>query len=275
MRDTPETLSTIASLDGTAAPLAPATGREVISGVRRTMDPVFLNSVINHPEVRPWLQGEGELDLSHQMFNPGNIALQSEYGGFLLVLQEPGRYEVHSQFLPGHGVHPIKAMRAAQEWMFTRTDCQAIVSKVPQDNKAAKGLAVTGGLRPIFARDDDRTGPTEYVELTCMDWAMRTKSLEAHGERFHALVNEASRGLSWPDHPHDPAHERAVGAALLMIERGQPVKSIEFYNRWGRLAGYPEVHLLSSAPVLVDMSVGEAVCVLGMGADGMEILLCR
>jgi hypothetical protein len=241
--------------------------------IRRTFDPVFLTEVVNHPEVRPWLAGEGPLDISERVLDADNFVLVSEFGGFILVRHEPGIYEVHSQFLPGNGTHPIKAMRAAQEWMFTRTDCQAIVSKVPEANKAAKGFAITGGLRPIFRRAKSDLGPCEYVELALMDWAMRTKALEAHGERFHAFLEaaKATEGSQLPTHPHDPAHERAVGAAMLMIERGQPQKGVAFYNRWARLAGYAEIELLSEAPVVVDA----VDAVVGIGDTGMEMLLCR
>ena len=251
----------------------PHSAKEVIQSglVRRTFDPAFLNSVANHPEVRPWLQGEGDLDITHQAFNPANFVLQSEFGGFVLLRHEPGRYEVHSQFLPGHGTHPAKAMLAAQEWMFTRTDCVAIVSKVPAGNKRAKGFAMIGGLRTIFERDDAVLGPCEYVELTIADWAMRTPTLESHGHRFH----DFTRNLGWADHPVDPAHERAVGGALLMVERGQVAKGVAFYNRWARLAGYPESTLVSESPPVIDMSVGGEICVLGMGESGMEALLCR
>lgn len=236
--------------------------------IRRTFDPAFLNTVVNHPEVRPSLEGEGPLDISPQALNPGNYVLQSEFGGFILIRHEPSRYEVHSQFLPGMGTHPIKAMRAAQEWMFTRTDCEAIVSRVPDANKASKGFAIAGGLRTIFAGRSNA-----YVELTCMDWAMRTPALEAHGERFHRVIEAAKveAGSSLPVHDHDPAHERAVGAALLMIERGQPAKGAAFYNRWARMAGYAEITLLSTAPVVIDA----VDAVVGLGSDGMEILLCR
>lgn len=243
----------------------------ILSGsanVHRTFDPAFLNTVINHPDVRPWLEGVGELDISKQVFNADNFALVTDAGGFLLIRHEPGRYEVHSQFLPGRGTHAIRAMKVAQEWMFTRTDCEAIVSKVPLGNGAAKGLAITGGLRVIFRREG-----AEYVELTLMDWAMRTAALESHGERFHAFLeaSKAAAGSSLAIHPHDPAHERAVGAALLMIERGQPEKGVDFYNRWARHAGYAEIRLISASPVVVDA----VDAVIGMGESGMENLLCR
>lgn len=236
--------------------------------IRRTFDPAFLNEVINHPEVRPHVEGVGVLDVSAQALNPANFVLQSEFGGFILMMHEAGRYEVHSQFLPGNGTHPVKAMRAAQEWMFTRTDCEVIVSKVPKANRAAKGYAIAGGLRPIF----ERAG-AEYVELTVMDWAMRSRGLEAHGERFHRILEagKLERGSELPTHDHDPAHDRAVGAAMLMIERGQSAKGVGFYNRWARLTGYAEITLISAAPLVVDV----VDAVVGLGDDGMEILLCR
>lgn len=241
--------------------------------IRRTFDPAFLTEVVNHPEVRPWLAGKGELDISDRVLTADNYVLVTDHGGFILVLHEPGRYEVHSQFLPGHGTHPIRAMLEAQEWMFTRTDCEAIVSKVPHANQAAKGLALTGGLRTIFNREESDLGPCAYVELTLMDWAMRTASLERHGERFHAFLDKAKAeaGSELPTHPHDPAHERAVGAAMLMIERGQARKGADFYNRWARLAGYAEIELLNEAPAVVDA----IDAVVGLGAEGLEMLLCR
>lgn len=269
MRDNPASIEARVPPSCDEGDIARGDRKGVIFGpVRRTFDPKFLNSVINHPDVRPWLEGEGELDISHQAYNPANFVLQTELGGFLLICHEPGRYEVHSQFLPGHATHPVRAMQAAQEWMFTRTDCEAIVSKIPDGNKAAKGFALVGGLRPIFRREG-----AEYVELTLMDWAMRTPSLEAHGERFHDLLESAkiAGGSERPIHPHDPAHERAVGAALLMIERGQPAKGVGFYNRWARQAGYAEIALISASPPTVDA----VDAVVGLGETGMEVLLCR
>jgi hypothetical protein len=273
MRSSTDTIALDRPPLGDAVPLAV---KEVIPGpaviVKRTFDPTFLNTVVNHPDVRPWLKGEGELDVSHQTYNPGNFALVTERGGFLLIHHEPGRYEVHSQFLPGNGTHPVRAMIEAQEWMFTRTDCEAIVSVVPWDNERAKGFAQMGGLRKIFTGDT-----ADYVELTLMDWAMRTAALEAHGERFHSFVEAVKRdhAVEWPDHPEDPAHNRAAGASLLMIERGQVAKGVAFYNRWARMAGYSLITLLSDSPPTIDMSENGAQFAIGIGANGMEALLCR
>lgn len=241
--------------------------------IRRTFDPAFLNSVANIPAVHDAIAAVGVVDLSAVAGNTSNICLETSFGGFVLTLHEPGIYEVHSLFEPGHGTHPVKAMRAAMEWMFTRTDCALILSKIPEANAAAKGFALAGGLRSMFRRNDALLGPCDFVELDVMRWAMACEALEAHGERFHDFLKtaKAATGSALPEHDHDAAHERAVGAALLMIERGQAAKGITFYNRWARFAGYAELSLISLSPVTVDA----VDAVVGLGADGMECLLCR
>ncbi len=241
--------------------------------IGRDTDAAFLNSVANDPDVRPHLGGSGPLDLAPVLAAPGNIGLVCDIGGFLLTRIEPGVFEVHSMFLPGHGAKPVKAMRAAQEWMFTRTECATILSKVPKGNTRAKGFAVIGGLRPIFERDHEILGPCEFVELGIMRWAMGAAALETHGERFHAFLEKAkiAAGSTLTAHPHDTAHERAVGAALLMIERGQPAKGVAFYNSWARFAGYAEIDLLGTDPVMVDVR-DAIVCLNG---SGLEMIECR
>lgn len=245
----------------------------IVPMIHRTFEAGHLNAIANLPDVRPLLGGVGEIDLAHVLEVPENIALVTEHGGFVLTRVAPSMYEVHSLFQPGHGTHPIKAMRAAQEWMFTRTDAVSIFSKVPASNRAAKGLAVVGGLQPVFERDHALFGPTQFVELSLMHWAMNCGELEAHGERFHALLDaaKAAAGSGLPKHPHDAAHERAVGASLLMFERGQPHKAAAFYNLWAGVAGYQPITLLGVAPIAVD--AGDAV--LGMGVNGLEVLKCR
>lgn len=241
--------------------------------IQRTFDATFLNAVANDSAVRPFLGGGGEIDLSAVASDPANFVLVGGRGGFVLTPVSGGQYEVHSLFLPESGVAPIKAMRAAQDWMFTRTDCTSIWSKVPKANRAAKGLAIIGKLGCMFEREHQMFGPCEFVELPLMRWAMNCATLETHGERFHSFLEEAkvAQGSELPKHPHDAAHERAVGASLLMIERGQAAKGVAFYNLWAGVAGYQQIALLGLSPVVID--AGDAV--VGLGEKGMEILLCR
>lgn len=240
--------------------------------IRRTFDPAFLNEVINHPAVRPYMApGDEPIDLTPVVSNPANFALVTEGGGFVLHCHEPGIYEVHSQFLPDHrGGHAAKAMRAGFDYMFTRTDATRIITQVPDNNDAAKGFAKLAKFRPMFRREEGLLGPTEYMGLGIEEWAQDTLALEADGERFHSTLEKAKKraGSDLVAHGHDPAHERAVGAAVRMIEAGNAQKGVAFYNRWARFAGYAPITLISTQPTVID--VVDAVV-----NDEMEILLCR
>jgi len=243
--------------------------------IRRTFDPSFLNTVINHPEVRPFMApGTEPLDVTTGVSSPANFALVTEGGGFILHCHEPGIYEVHSQFLPEYrGGHAAKAMRAGFDYMFTRTDATRIVTQVPDNNPAARGFARLARFRPMFRREAGLMGPTEYMGLSVEEWAQDNRSLEADGEWFHGKLEEAKKraGSELAVHGHDPAHERAVGASVRMIKAGNAAKGVAFYNRWARLAGYAPITLISAQPVVIDV----VDAVVGLADNDMEILLCR
>ena len=236
--------------------------------IRRTIDAAFLNGVANHPEVRPWLWGEGEIDLAPLLTNLSNIALVSRGGGFFLNQISPGEYEVHSLFLPEARAGTVEAMRAGMAYMFTRTGCHRLVTKVPDDNKSALGLSRVGGFKPMFRR-----GPVSYLGISIDDWAQGCPELEAEGEWFHARLEAAKSegGSALPQHDHDSAHERAVGAAVLMLRAGLIGKALAFYNRWAAFAGYQQISIITEAPTVLD--VGDAVIELRDG--DMEVLTCR
>jgi hypothetical protein len=236
--------------------------------IRRTFDPTFLNSVINHPQVRPWLKGEGVLDLAETAKSLDNYLLEAEGGGFVLIRHEPGIYEVHSQFLPEARGGTVAAMKAGFEYMFVHTDCQRVVTKVPDGNRAAVALAKLAGFRPMFRREE-----TSFMGLTAEEWAQGNAELETDGRWFHEALEAAKRekGSDLPTHTDDPAHERAVGATVQMVKAGNAEKGVTLYNRWARLAGYVPVTLLSEQPVVIDV----VDAVVGWSEGQMEVLLCR
>lgn len=241
--------------------------------IERSFDTAFFNDIANHPQVRPWLGGEGALDLTAAVMNIANFALKTDGGGFILVQHEPGIYEAHSLFLPETRRGSIKAMREGFDYMFVRTDCERIVTQVPDNNAPAAALAKLAHFRPMFRREEAERGPTAYVGLSVDEWAMENSSLEKDGEWFHDALENAKKekGSTLPEHSHDPAHERAVGAALRMIRMGNYAKGLRFYNRWASFAGYAVLSLVSEQPLTVD--VVDAVATF---ADGkMEFVLCR
>lgn len=219
----------------------------------RTFDASLFNAVCNHPDVRPWLGGEGELDVTPDVSNPQNYALWFGNGGFILTAGPGASYEVHSQFTPEGRRSSFEAMRAGMDYMFTRTNAVQLTTFLPDNNPAAKGLALKGGFRDWF-RTVSNLGPGMRVRIDLDDWITRTADLEADGERFHDALEAAKKaGASeLPVHPNDPIHERYVGATLRMCSNGQALKGVLHYNRWAANAGYAQIRLLSADPPVID-----------------------
>jgi hypothetical protein len=244
--------------------------------IRRTFDPALLNSVINHPEVRPFMApGDEPIDVTPMVTNPANVALVMEGGGFVLECQEPGIYQVHSQFLPDHRRHTRRAMQAGFDYMFTRTDCERIVTQVPDNNPAAAALAAKAGFRPMFRMEHAPLGPTSYMGLTAEEWAQGNSDLETDSAWFHERCEAALVGLNHPEHPEDRAHDRAVGAAVRMVRAGNTIKGVNFYNRWARFAGYTPIRLVSLQPPTLDMSEDGLPFIAEIKDGEMEMLQCQ
>jgi hypothetical protein len=243
-----------------------------VTVIRRTLDPTNLNAVCNHPDVRPWLRGEGTLDVSDLVSNPTNYAFELPCGGggFIVIAKGLNIYEVHSQFVPEARRMTLRAMRESMDFMFTRTDCTMLVSQFPDDNPAADAIGRKGGFKPVGIRDGD----IEIRVVSMADWIADNSDLEADGERFHALLEtaKAAVGSELPIHDHDPIHERFVGAALRMCERGNAAKGVETYNQWAAGAGYAAISLVSAVPPVVDAV--DAIVSIGSAGD-LEVLRCE
>lgn len=221
--------------------------------------------------------GEGELDVAVPLANADNFALVIDGGGFIFIRHEPGIYEGHSQFLPEARRYTRKAMWAAFDYMFTRTDCERIQTQVPDNNLPAQALGKIAGFREMFRREDTPRGPTSFMSLTAEEWAQGNEDLETDGAWFHDQIHAAVKAArpDLPEHPEDKAHDRAVGAAVRMIRAGNVEKGVNFYNRWARFAGYTPVLLVSQNPIVIDASEPGLSCVIGMKDREMEILVCR
>lgn len=126
--------------------------------LRRTFDPAFLNQVVNHADVRPWLGQDraSPISMDALVANFENIALVNEYGGFVFVKLGPGIYEVHTQFLPsGRGEKAVNAARQAARYMFKEAHASVLITDVPEDNSGALRLALATGFEQLRDRFDD------------------------------------------------------------------------------------------------------------------------
>lgn len=243
--------------------------------IEENRDPAFWNAVANHEAVRPHIGPGGALDLTEALQGPDVIPLATVGGGFLFVNLTPGRYELHTMFLPeARGSAVLRAFREAARHMFTRTDCGEIVTKVAGSNPAARLMAVRAGFRLLFTREAAWPDGTDLNHFTISldEWLNLDPTLKGEGEAFHDLLETAKTqaGSTAPTHPDDAAHDRAAGAASLMARAGQPSKAVWFYNRWAAFAGYQTIELKSEDPPVID--VRDAI--VGVREGHLEVLEC-
>lgn len=238
--------------------------------IRRTMSPEAVNALANHPEIRPFIGGgEGDLDLTPVVLNPANIILEADGGVWVLSLSEPGVLELHTLFLPeARGKSYFRQAREALRWIFTRTDCSEIVTKCPDNNPGARMAAAMMGFRERFHRDNawaPDVGIGFYV-YGLDEWFMRDAECLKAGRWFHEKIEAA---LGHENHSEDPTHDRAAGAAVLMMQEGLIGKGCAFYNRFARFGGY--LPIAQVGPHLVD--IGTAILEV-VGAE-MNVLMIR
>lgn len=249
--------------------------------LERQTDAKFINRVVNHPDVMPWVQGTnlGELDCTALVQNKWNVLLAGKFGAVLFIRHQPGYYEAHTQVLPeGRGKWTIRLVRAALHWMFTRTDAVEIVTRVPQGNLAA--LALTRMIHGVYEFTNPRGWvfknelvPADIYALRIQDWMKRAPGLVERGHWFHdRLVDEFKKqGHVEPQHDDDETHDRYVGAAAEMFLAGQYVKGAVFYNRWAVMSGYAPIGIVTEQPLVLD--IGNAL--LMIRNNDFWVLTCR
>lgn len=249
------------------------------AGITRTMDATLLNRVANDPAVRPFLGGDGPIDVAPLLANPANLAGVSEHGGFVCIAQGPRRYEVHSLFLPERPRgETVRAMRAAVNYFFAFTDGWELVTKVPVSNLAAIGLARLAGFEALFNARIQWSAADRcelvFLSLSIDRWALHAAETLTLGGWLHEQFEQAkaAHASRLPAHSDDDdAHDRMAGAAVLMVQAGQPQKAVEFYNRWAKFAGYPGVRLLRESPTVLDL---EGLVIEARGQE-IEVLSCQ
>lgn len=220
-------------------------------------DVEFVNSIMNHPEVRPFIgPGPDVLDLAAFMAEPRNVVLATEDGCFLFHWYTTGVYEVHTNFLPqGRGRKSLAAAKAAAHWMFTQTDCTEILTKIIASNVAAVWLTEKMNFSHLFDSPREGWGDVRYYRMGFHDWVAADKSLPGRGHWFHSRL-ESERGAA-PGHDDDAVHDRYVGATVEMILAGNVQKAQRLYNSWAMLAGYAQLQILSTNPLRLHIGDGE------------------
>lgn len=238
--------------------------RSQIEVIRHT-DAERINIVLNHPSVRPWVSDEkGEINLQSQLDNKANILLMGEHGGILFLNVMPGVYEAHTQVLPeGRGEWTDNLTHSCIHWMFTKTDCYELITRVPRPHTRAKAAAIRSGGKYEFSRDDGclflgKIVPVDLYTIRIQDWCVGGQFLETIGSKFHEKLHaEAARfEIREPAHDDDSNHNYVVGAVYEMMKHGQLMKGVNIYNRWAIISRHTPITLVSVEPPTIKMDIG-------------------
>ncbi|MGO4316714.1 hypothetical protein [Agrobacterium sp. MCAB5] len=237
--------------------------------IRREFSAERINAVINHPEVRPYVgfADQGPVDLSDAVAHPLNFLLMGEGGGFFLHNRGNGVYEVHSQFLPEHrGRNVVRCLRDAAHWMFTRTDCVEIVTRVPDGNVAADALTRLAGFSLLYRLDDQQAqsgcaGGVKFYRWDVLSWISSAPRIEAVG----ADIAERIGG------PSIPVLHRHVGALIAMASHGQSGKGVALFNSFARLTGFAQSNVISASPVV--LAIGQSL--VSIDGQSTEVISCQ
>ena len=226
----------------------------------RATDASFLNEVCNDPTVRPFLHGRGSIDLTAEIANADNVALQGEHGGMLMVQVVKGIFELHTNVLPdGRGPWALEMAHACMDWLFSRTNAIEVYTRVPAGNTAARALTMACGAKLEQKITQDLGGgpmPVEIYSGRLQDWIRVAPGLIERGQSFHNTLHNkyAEMRLDVKHHAEDPWHDRHVGAAVGMFAGGQPIKGLLTFNRWCAMAIAPRMTLISLNPLVVDIT---------------------
>jgi hypothetical protein len=226
------------------------------------MNADFVNSVLNHPSVRPDVAdvADGVIDMAPVMARQNVLILGGEHGVFVVFKLFDGSYEVHTAVLPeGRGAWTRAFATAGARFMFTSTDCVEILTRVPEGHVAAAELTRVMGFRRQFTTPPECLFRGERVRcaiysLTIQDWSVTAPGCAEKGAKFHDWLN--SRVTAGSPHEPDPDHNRIVGITLDMMQAGLIAKGVIFYNRYAFTARHPQITLLGMNPPQIRFDAG-------------------
>jgi hypothetical protein len=129
-------------------------------------DVPFINSVLNHPKVRPHIwHGNHELDAAESidimwtLVVPGAGVMMAEALG-------AGQYLGLTAFLPeAWGMEAVGSMRRAIRRIFTDTDCSRLYGSVKPNNPRAGRNLIGLGFKEVGLNGNRVTGHIDYLDL--------------------------------------------------------------------------------------------------------------
>jgi hypothetical protein len=116
--------------------------------LERTFDPIEINALANDPDVRPYIGGDGPLDLTGVVERPEHLFLVGEHGGFGLLWSAPSVMEVHT-FITRDGRGPW-AYEAARDMIAQASDAGVwmLWTRIRSDMRNVIAFARRFGMTP-------------------------------------------------------------------------------------------------------------------------------
>lgn len=110
-------------------------------------DAALVNAFANHPQIRPFIGGKGDLDLSCVTYDP-HVALFGEHGGFCLTWSAPDCYEIHTLIAPeGRGAWAEDFARRSFAYMTLVRDARHLWTRVHPEHRHTALFTRRMGLR--------------------------------------------------------------------------------------------------------------------------------
>lgn len=136
--------------------------------ITRSFDGDRLNELVNDLSIRPYVGGEGPLDLSEAAENEINYFLLGDHGGFFCNWTAPETYEVHTFILPsGRGAWGFSFAKAGRDYM-AGIGASHLWTRVAKTDRHTRIFTLRAGFRPCGEQFlDFGQGPIAY-EL--FDW---------------------------------------------------------------------------------------------------------
>lgn len=169
-------------------------------------------------------------------------------GGFIFIPSgDSGWYAAHTLYPIGTGLKQVaKKAKAAIDWMLINTDASTIYAYSKPDNSSAQALMQLAGMTPWMDLKVPHT--RHYYKKDLDSWAPACSTARSRGESFHNELDLISKEEL---HEDDEIHDSYVGAALLMLEAGNTMKAVDFYNNWAVAVGYEPAVIVCSSPVTI------------------------
>jgi hypothetical protein len=127
--------------------------------LQRTHDVDAVNALVNDPAIRPFVGGEGYVDLSEPAGRQEHLFLMGEHGGFALIWSAPGAFEVHTFILASgrgawarsaalDGINQAKAKGARMLWTRVPRNLPHVVAFATEMGMKATGETIETWGKP-------------------------------------------------------------------------------------------------------------------------------